>query len=123
MKRLESQQVRMARQQELAMHTTLRTSCIQAVHPKKARTFAEQGDIDRRQWRSKLDKRYPDMAGGELVCFVLKNLFPTTLKQQHTWAKGLGWGSPFPAVGEHIVPTHQRHVALANNLVIEDGSN
>eukprot|EP00971_Amphidinium_carterae_P181284 3596323-Amphidinium_carterae.1 len=59
-------QVQMARQQELAMQTTLRTTSIQAVRPNKARTFAEQRGKDRQEWRSKLNARYPDLGDGEL---------------------------------------------------------
>eukprot|EP00971_Amphidinium_carterae_P335667 6471646-Amphidinium_carterae.1 len=39
------------------------------------------------------------------------------------WAKALGWGSPFRAVGEHIVPVSQHRVAQAHDIDIQDGSN
>eukprot|EP00971_Amphidinium_carterae_P016831 332101-Amphidinium_carterae.1 len=76
----------------------------------------------RDSWRSRLDRHY-NLPKGELVCTVLKELFPESLKAQAVWARRKGWGSAFPAVGEHIIPASQQSVGQAHNLDTENGYN
>mmetsp|Transcript_43624 Transcript_43624/g.60603 ORF Transcript_43624/g.60603 Transcript_43624/m.60603 type:complete len:363 (+) Transcript_43624:131-1219(+) len=58
-------------------------------------------------------RKYYELGSDELVCSVLSRLFPQTMEEYKHWARHLGWGSPFPAVVEHIVPKSQPTSALS----------
>ena len=58
-------------------------------------------------------RKYYELGSDELVCSVLSRLFPQTMEDYKRWARDLGWGSPFPAVVEHIVPKSQPTSALS----------
>eukprot|EP00971_Amphidinium_carterae_P044617 877527-Amphidinium_carterae.1 len=112
-----TQEVKLLREEHhRGNETLLRARRVQPIDPTVARTQA------RNSWLSKLQRRYYGEIG-TLQCSVLSTLFPKTMRAQLEWAKGRGWGSPFPAVGEHIVPVHQHLVGQMNDVPVWSGEN
>eukprot|EP00971_Amphidinium_carterae_P227058 4503829-Amphidinium_carterae.1 len=73
-------------------------------------------------WDSDLRKYY-DLPEGELQCTILSQLYPKTMSKDARWARERGWGSPFPAVGEHIVPQSAVLPSSLQNIEVWDAKN
>ena len=76
----------------------------------------------RSRWGSDVSKHF-QLPDGELVCSVLSHMYADTMIQAHEWCQSKGWGSPFPAVAEHIVPESQPGAAAAFGLEVCDPCN
>ncbi|CAE7657786.1 TRR2 [Symbiodinium microadriaticum] len=85
-----------------------------------------RADADRTRkrscWGSDVRKHF-QLPDGELVCSVLSHMYADTMFQAHEWCRSKGWGSPFPAVAEHIVPESQPGAAAAFGLEVCDPCN
>ena len=94
----------------------LQLASVRPVASGAARTSKRDG------WGSIVRKHY-DLPQTELVCTVLSRLFPATMERSLSWARRKGWGSPFPAVAEHIVPQSQPTAAAAYQFDVWDPCN
>jgi len=77
----------------------------------------------KRSWWGSEVRRYYQLGDAELSCAVLTSLYPTTVSRFAKWARNLGWGSPFPAVAEHIIPDSQPTAQAAADIDPWSGAN
>jgi len=68
-------------------------------------------------------RKYYGLDDTQLKCVVLTSLYPDTVERRIKWAQRLGWGSPFPAVAEHIIPASQPLAEAAADIDVWSGMN
>ena len=103
------------------MTTQVGQMVLQMASVRPIRADAER-TAKRTRWAADV-RRHFQLPNGELVCSVLSHMYADTMIRAHSWCRRKGWGSPFPAVAEHIVPESQPGAAAAFGLEVCDPCN